>query len=115
MKFISIILLSITLLSGCTNWIYRIDVPQGNFLDQKDVDKLRVEMTKEQVRFVLGNPVVEDSFNDDIWYYYYEMKRGMSHRGEDVKKQLILSFDDNKLVDFSGDFAKPEEFSQPLS
>jgi len=38
MKFFAIILLSFTLLSGCTDWIFRIDVPQGNFLEQKDVD-----------------------------------------------------------------------------
>ncbi|WP_395342492.1 outer membrane protein assembly factor BamE [Ningiella sp. W23] len=115
MKHIAIALLCLSLLSACSDWIFRIDVPQGNFLDQKDVDKLRVEMTKEQVRFVLGNPVVEDSFNDDTWYYYYEMKRGMSKRGEDVKKQLILSFDDNKLADIDGDFTKPEEFDEPLT
>jgi len=115
MKLIIVMMLSFTLLSGCSDWIYRIDVPQGNFLDQKDVDKLRVEMTKEQVIFVLGNPVVQDSFNDDTWYYYYEMKRGMSKRGEDLKKQLILSFEGNKLLDLGGDFTKPEEFNQPLS
>lgn len=115
MKLIAVIVLSCVLLSGCTDWIYRIDVPQGNFLDQKDVNKLRVEMTKEQVIFVLGNPVVEDSFNDDRWYYYYEMKRGMAKRGEDVKKHLILTFKDNKLFGFEGDFTKPEQFDQPLS
>ncbi|MFC4699740.1 outer membrane protein assembly factor BamE [Glaciecola siphonariae] len=115
MKFLSIIILSFTLLTGCTDWIYRIDVPQGNFLDQKDVNKLRVEMTKEQVRFVLGNPVVEDSFSDDTWYYYYEMKRGMRKRGEDVKKHLILTFEDGKLTDLTGDYPKPEEFDQPLA
>jgi outer membrane protein assembly factor BamE len=115
MKFLTIILVSFTLLAGCTDWIYRIDVPQGNFLDQKDVDKLRVEMTKEQVRFVLGNPVVQDSFDEDTWYYYYEMKRGMAKRGADIKKHLILTFVDDKLVDIEGDYPKPDEFDQPLA
>lgn len=115
MKFLSIILVSFTLLAGCTDWIYRIDVPQGNFLEQKDVDKLRVEMTKEQVRFVLGNPVVQDSFDDDTWYYYYEMKRGMAKRGADIKKHLILKFVDDKLADIEGDYPKSEEFDQPLT
>jgi outer membrane protein assembly factor BamE len=115
MKFLVTILLSLTLLSGCSDWIYRIDVPQGNFLEQKDVSKLRIDMSKEQVRFVLGNPVVEDSFNTDTWYYYYEMKRGMSKRGADVKKQLILSFEDGKLADMTGDFEKSEEFDIPLT
>ena len=100
--------------SACTDWIYRIDVPQGNYLDQKDVDKLRVEMSKEQVKFVLGNPVVQDSFNSNTWYYVYDMKRGMRKRGEDIRKELIIRFEGNKVVDIEGDFDKPEEFSTPL-
>ena len=54
-------------LSACSSWVYRIDIPQGNFLEQKDVNKLRVAMTKEQVQFVLGNPVAENSFDKDVF------------------------------------------------
>ena len=49
--------------SACSSWVYRIDIPQGNYLEQKDIDKLQMGMTKEQVKFVLGSPVVEDAFN----------------------------------------------------
>ena len=100
--------------SACTDWIFRIDVPQGNFLEQKDVDKLRVQMTKEQVIFVLGNPVVQDSFNPNTWYYVYDMKRGMRKRGEDIRKELIIRFEGDKLSNIEGDFEKPEEFDIPL-
>lgn len=100
--------------TACTDWIYRIDVPQGNYLDQKDVDKLRISMTKEQVRFVLGNPVVQDSFNSNTWYYVYDMKRGMRKRGEDVRRELIIRFEGEKLATIEGDFEKPEEFDIPL-
>ena len=87
-----LVILGITLTStACSNWIYRIDVPQGNFLDQRDVEKLRVGMTKEQVIYVLGNPVVQDSFDDDTWYYVYDMKRGMKKRGEDFGSQAVLA------------------------
>jgi outer membrane protein assembly factor BamE len=110
-----IIILVVTLFTtACSDWIYRIDVPQGNFLDQKDVNKLRIEMSKEQVQFVLGNPVVADSFNSNTWYYVYDMKRGMSKRGADVRRELILVFDAGKLTSMSGDFEEPEEFSIPL-
>lgn len=115
MKSLVVVFLSLTLLTACSDWIFRIDVPQGNFLEQDDVDLLRVDMTKEQVVFVLGNPVVQDSFNSDTWYYFYEMKRGMSKRGPDVKKQLILNFEDGRLTEMSGDFEKPEEFNIPLA
>lgn len=116
MKKIKAILIisSIFLASACTDWIYRIDVPQGNFLDQKDVNKLRVDMTKEQVRYVLGNPVVEDSFSGSTWYYIYDMKRGMSKRGDDVRRELMIKFVDGRVMSISGTFEQPEEFHIPL-
>ena len=67
MKFrnILVVIAASLMLSACADWIYRIDVPQGNFLDERDVSKLRINMTKEQVVYVLGKPVVEDSFDHD--------------------------------------------------
>ena len=116
MKLIHIvIILAVSLFTtACTDWIYRIDVPQGNYLDQKDVDKLRVQMSKEQVRYVLGNPVIKDSFDNNTWYYVYDMKRGMSKRGKDIRKELIIRFEAGKLITISGDFEEPEDFNTPL-
>ncbi|MDO6694437.1 outer membrane protein assembly factor BamE [Aliiglaciecola sp. 3_MG-2023] len=116
MKYKSIIVAVVTtlFLSGCTDWIYRIDVPQGNFLQEKSVKQLRVEMTKEQVIYVLGRPVVQDSFDHDTWYYVYEMKRGMSKRGEDFRKELIIHFEDEKVARVTGDFELSEDFNTPL-
>ena len=101
-------------LSGCSNWIFRIDIPQGNYLDDRDVKKLRIEMTKEQVEFVLGRPIVKDSFDPDTWYYVYEMKRGMTTRGEDFRKELVIKFTDNKLSSAEGDFELDPAFITPL-
>ncbi|MCP3427682.1 outer membrane protein assembly factor BamE [Opacimonas viscosa] len=109
------VLISTLSLSACSNWIFRIDIPQGNFLDKRDVEKLRIEMTKEQVEFVLGKPVVNDMFNDDKWYYIYEIKRGMQGFGKDLRKELILEFTDNKLTSATGDFELSEEFNTPLN
>merc|ERR1711976_313150 len=93
-----IVVLSLTVFtSACSNWIYRIDIPQGNFLDDKDVKKLRVGMTKEQVEFVLGRPILRDAFDQDTWYYYYEMKRGMEKRGEDFEKNMVITFNDDRV------------------
>lgn len=114
LKSLLVALLIASSTTACSNWIYRIDVPQGNYLDLKDVEKLRVQMSKEQVVFVLGNPVVSDPFDQDTWYYVYEMKRGMKKRGEDFKKQLVLFFEDNKLIKVEGDFELSEDFDTPL-
>lgn len=102
------------MLSACADWIFRIDIPQGNFLDEKDVKKLRVEMTKEQVVYVLGKPVLEDAFDHDTWYYLYQMKRGMKQRGENFRKELSIKFVDNKIAEVTGDFELSEEFDTPL-
>jgi outer membrane protein assembly factor BamE len=116
MKFRNlIVVLSATLmLSACADWIFRIDVPQGNFLDEKDVQKLRIAMTKEQVVYVLGKPVVEDSFDHDTWYYLYQMKRGMKKRGDDFRKELKIVFVDDKVSEVLGDFELSEDFAIPL-
>tara|TARA_B100002049_G_C15896450_1_gene298025 strand:+ start:299 stop:655 length:357 start_codon:yes stop_codon:yes gene_type:complete len=100
--------------TACSNWIYRIDVPQGNFLDERDVKKLRMGMTKEQVIYVLGRPVVQDSFDHDTWYYVYDMKRGMAKRGEDFQKRLIIDFKEDKIASVNGDFELSDEFETPL-
>ncbi len=100
-------------LSGCQGFIFRMDIPQGNYLTQKEVDKLRINMTKEQVTFVLGTSILPDTFSDDTWYYVYKMRRGMTDNH--ASKNLILSFENDRLVKMSGDFEQSEEFTTPLS
>jgi outer membrane protein assembly factor BamE len=116
MKFknLLVILTATMMLSACADWIFRIDVPQGNFLDDKDVKKLRIDMTKEQVVYVLGKPVLEDAFDHDTWYYLYQMKRGMKQRGEDFRKDLTIKFVDDKVAEVTGDFELSEDFTTPL-
>ncbi|WP_158769482.1 outer membrane protein assembly factor BamE [Paraglaciecola sp. L1A13] len=116
MKFrnLLVVIAAALMLSACADWIYRIDVPQGNFLDERDVEKLRVNMTKEQVEYVLGKPVVEDSFDHDTWYYLYQMKRGMSKRGKDFRKELKIHFLDNHVSEVTGDFELSEDFNTSL-
>lgn len=108
--FISLILLSLV---GCSSWVYRLDIPQGNFLDKQRVEKLQLGMTKEQVKFVLGSPVLSDAFNDDIWHYVYRFKSGKD-ASKNIEKQFTVSFENNKLVKAEGDFELPESFYTPI-
>lgn len=112
MKHLLLVFVSLVLVSGCSSWVYKYDINQGNFLNQRDVDKLRVEMTKEQVKFVLGTPVVSSPFSDDTWRYIYTIRVGKTD--EFIKKELVLSFDADALKSMSGDFEQPEEFMTPL-
>ncbi len=96
------------MLSGC-GLIYRIDVAQGNYLEQEQINKLKSGMTKEQVQFVLGSPLLKDTFKDDTWYYKYAFRTG---EGQLTEKELKARFDDSgRLVNLEGDdFEVPAEF-----
>lgn len=92
-----VILISL-LLSAC---VYRLDIQQGNILDQKDIDKLRPGLSKEQVVFVLGNPVLQDSFADDQWLYLYTYHN--KNLDTMSQKKLELEFQENSLISAKSD------------
>lgn len=93
---------SITLLSGCgIPGIYKIDIQQGNVVTQDMVDQLRPGMTTRQVRFIMGTPLIQDTFHPDRWDYLYSMESGHSDR---VQERISLTFEDNRLTGLTGDF-----------
>lgn len=83
--------LAITL-AGC---IFRIDIQQGNLLDESAIDQVEIGMTRSQVRFLLGTPMVADSFHRNRWDYTYYFKEGKS---KDVEQRwLIVHFDEDQV------------------
>ena len=80
-------------LSGC---VYRMTVQQGNFLDPKQVSQLQTGMTRAQVRFLLGTPVLPDAFDKDRWDYLYYLKTGRL-KGPD-QRRLSVFFADDKVA-----------------
>lgn len=113
MLFRTLIVILVISLSACSSWVFRRDIPQGNYLEQKDIDKLQIAMTKEQVKFVLGSPVVMDSFHDDTWHYVYKFKSGRNDK-LNSQKQFIITFKEDKLVTAEGDFKLAESFYTPM-
>ena len=110
---VAIIVTTLTL-SSCSSWVFRYDVPQGNYLEQKSIDKLQVGMTKEQVKFILGSPVVIDTFNDNTWSYVYKLKSGRN-RDFDQRKEFIINFSEDKVISASGDFTLSDKFNIPFN
>lgn len=106
-----IVALTLSSAAGCSSWVYRINIPQGNFLEQSDVDKLRVNMTREQVVYILGTPIAEDAFDNKTWRYVYSFNKG---RSNEQHKELIINFKNEKLASVSGDYKQPENFNTPL-
>ncbi|WP_439294520.1 outer membrane protein assembly factor BamE [Lonepinella sp. BR2882] len=95
--------LSVSACSGVNKIVYRIDVPQGNYLESATVQKVQVGMTKEQVQYLLGTPVLIDPFSDNTWYYVYLQQ----HAYEDpVQHNFIVNFDTKGIVT-STDLDKP--------
>jgi outer membrane protein assembly factor BamE len=79
---------------------YRIDVRQGNFVTQDMVAQLKPGLSREQVRFILGSPLVADMFHADRWDYVYRYQRGWQ---EAEQRILTVFFQDNKLTRVAGD------------
>ncbi len=101
LKAILCTLCCITALYGCQNkllTIYKIDIQQGNALEAKDVKKVKLGMSKEQVLFVLGSPLIVDSFHPDRWDYIYLLAPGY---GEKQRRQLTIIFDRNEVIEMT--------------
>ncbi len=87
---------------GGTKWgfPYRADVQQGNWITSEQVSMLREGMSREQVRFLLGTPTLQDVFHADRWDYPYFHKPGY---GDEQARRFTVWFEDNVLVRWAGD------------
>jgi outer membrane protein assembly factor BamE len=81
--------------SGC---VYRMNIQQGNFLEGRTVDQLQNGMTRSQVRYLLGTPMVPDAFDRDRWDYLYYFKKGRLSKPEE--RHLIVFFHEDKVEKF---------------
>lgn len=75
--------------------IYKIDIQQGNLLKDSDIERVQVGMTRSQVQFLLGTPMVADSFHRDRWDYAYYMKHG---RSREVQRRWVIVYFENERV-----------------
>jgi outer membrane protein assembly factor BamE len=78
---------------------YRPDIQQGNFVSQEMLAQLKVGQTREQVKFILGTPLMTDAFHADRWDYPFYLARG---NGELTKARVTVYFKDDKLEKFDG-------------
>jgi len=81
------------LASAC---VYRINIQQGNYLDQAAVEQVKAGMTRSQVRYLLGTPMVADPFNKERWDYIYYLKKGRSRHVD--SRRVTVYFEDEKVA-----------------
>ncbi len=103
--FILFIILSSTLIVGCGSSVpvvkpFKMDIQQGNVVTSKMLLQLRPGMTKSQVRFIMGTPLINDSFHTNRWDYFYQMRRA----GKVIEqRRVILDFEKELLARVRGD------------
>ena len=102
-----LIIILTTTICACSNTgdfklpnLYRIDVQQGNVIDQKMIDRLKRGMDKEQVNFIMGTPAIIDPFHADQWEYIYSQSE---NGGTRFQQHIRMHFEDNKLTHIEGD------------
>ena len=88
---------ALALVSGCSYvGVYKRDLAQGNLITQDMVSQLETGMTKEQVRYVMGSPLLNGPFNEDRWDYVFYLDEAY----DDVEaKRVTLTFQNGRLAD----------------
>ena len=81
------------LTSAC---VYRINIQQGNYLDQAAVNQVKAGMTMSQVRYLLGTPLAADLFDKSRWDYVYYLKRGYNRHVDE--RRVTVFFKGDKVV-----------------
>lgn len=108
-RILSILVLFMLLAIGCARntdgtWkaplVYRVDIQQGNVVDQAMINKLRPGMDKKQVKYIMGTPLITDTFHRDRWDYLYSFEPG---KGEREQRRITLYFKEDKLARVEGD------------
>lgn len=97
MRALLILLLGLSL--GACSLVYKLPTRQGNVIEQKQLDKLELGMTKDQVKYLLGTPIAASPFRDDRWDYlgYYK-----SPRGKAASRVVSIYFEQGKVSQMDG-------------
>ncbi len=98
-RLLTILILSLSLFtSGC---VYQAALSQGNLLDQEDIDQVEVGMTRGQVRFLLGTPMIDDPFHENRWDYVYYLRLGRDKSS--FKRWISIYFDGDNVSEINRD------------
>lgn len=100
------LLITVLLLANCSvPRIFQVVISQGNLVDQEMLDKLEVGMTESQVKFVMGTPLISDTFSPNRWDYFTSVTQGETIYTE---QKITLFFKDNALLRWDGEIISNE-------
>jgi len=95
MRRLLLIILIFSGLAATGGCVYRANISQGNLIEQEDLDQAEVGMTRNQIRFLLGTPMIEVPFHESRWDYVYYLKIGRKDAG--YKRWVSIIFVDDKV------------------
>tara|TARA_B100001079_G_C16336597_1_gene481577 strand:+ start:781 stop:1110 length:330 start_codon:yes stop_codon:yes gene_type:complete len=104
LKFVVLLLITMLLASCSIPRIFQVVISQGNLVDQEMLDKLEIGMTESQVKFVMGTPLISDTFYPNRWDYFTSVTQGTTTY---TNQKVTLYFEDNKLVSWEGEIDLP--------
>lgn len=108
-RLISITIL-VLVLSACIK-THRIDIQQGNLVTDAEIAQLSPGMTKREVRYILGTPLVVDPFHQNRWDYFYSL----DVKGEEtIQRRFTIVFEDDLMKDIEGDVGANAAFSDDM-
>ena len=96
--FVFFVCMMLVFSSGC---VYRANIAQGNLIKQEDLDQAEVGMTRNQIRFLLGTPMIDDPFHQDRWDYVYFLKIG--RKDATFKRWVSVFFEDDRVSEIRKD------------
>ena len=103
-KALTLILTSLLLANCSIPRIFQVVVSQGNLVDQEMLDKLEIGMTESQVKFVMGTPLISDTFYPERWDYFTSVTQGESSY---TNQKITLFFENNQLIRWEGEIDSP--------
>lgn len=105
MRKLLILLIALASTTGCS--IYRLEIQQGNVLDSVAYEQLEVGMSRAQVQFLMGTPLLADPFHRNRWDYVFRIQRGMNKVDQE---QISIYFVDDKLSEVVRDVSTQARF-----
>jgi outer membrane protein assembly factor BamE len=95
---LALIFSTLAITGGC---VYRANIAQGNLIEQEDLDQVEVGMTRNQVRFLLGTPLIDDPFHQARWDYVYYINVGRDPAT--YKRWVTIGFENDNVIEILGD------------
>ena len=103
-KALTLIMTSLLLANCSIPRIFQVVVSQGNLVDQEMLDRLEIGMTESQVKFVMGTPLISDTFYPERWDYFTSVTQGESSY---TNQKITLFFENNQLIRWEGEIDSP--------